>query len=154
VVTINTTRFLFGDPAAQHGPGPPHSWGFYITHNDAPKSVGHLWTSDQRRRDLYLITYTQKHKRQTSIPPVAFEPRISAGERPQTYAFERAANGTGITRFNIHKSYVLPTQCFVWIWEQTAIISLYSINWLVFINETECVYCTVRAGSLYITLYN
>jgi hypothetical protein len=28
--------------------------------------------------------------------------------------------------------------CFVWIWEQTAIISLYSINWLVFITKTEC----------------
>ena len=28
--------------------------------------------------------------------------------------------------------------CFVWIWEQTAIISLYSINWLVFITEPEC----------------
>jgi hypothetical protein len=40
--------------------------------------------------------------------------------------------------------------CFVWIWEQTAIISLYtySINWLVFITETECVYCAVRTGSL------
>ena len=36
--------------------------------------------------------------------------------------------------------------CFVWIWEQTAIISLYSINWLVgFITETECVYCAVRS---------
>jgi hypothetical protein len=34
--------------------------------------------------------------------------------------------------------------CFVWIWEQTAIISLYSINWLVFITETKCVYCAVR----------
>jgi hypothetical protein len=38
--------------------------------------------------------------------------------------------------------------CFVWIWEQTAIISLYSINWLVFITETECVYCAVRTGSI------
>jgi hypothetical protein len=38
--------------------------------------------------------------------------------------------------------------CFVWIWEQTAIISLYNINWLVFINERECVYCAVRTGSL------
>ena len=28
--------------------------------------------------------------------------------------------------------------CFVWISEQTAIISLYSINWLVCITETEC----------------
>ena len=42
--------------------------------------------------------------------------------------------------------------CFVWIWEETAIISLYSINWLVFITETECVYCAVRTGSLYIIL--
>jgi hypothetical protein len=38
--------------------------------------------------------------------------------------------------------------CFVWIWEQTAIISPYSINWLVFITETECVYCAVRAEFL------
>jgi hypothetical protein len=37
--------------------------------------------------------------------------------------------------------------CFVWISEQTAIISLYGINWLVFINETACVYCAVRTGS-------
>jgi hypothetical protein len=35
--------------------------------------------------------------------------------------------------------------CFVWIWEQTAIISLYSIDWLVFIIETECVYCALRS---------
>jgi hypothetical protein len=35
--------------------------------------------------------------------------------------------------------------CFVWIWEQTAIISLYSINCLVFITEIECVYCAVRS---------
>ena len=40
--------------------------------------------------------------------------------------------------------------CLVWMSEQTAIIFLYSINWLVFITETECVYCAVRTGSLYI----
>ena len=39
--------------------------------------------------------------------------------------------------------------CFVWTSEQTAIISLYNINWLVFITETECVYCAVRTGYLY-----
>ena len=39
--------------------------------------------------------------------------------------------------------------CFVWISEQTAIISLYSINWLVFITETLSVYCAVRTGCLY-----
>jgi hypothetical protein len=40
--------------------------------------------------------------------------------------------------------------CFVWNSERTAIISLYSINWQVFITETEYVYCAVRTGSLYI----
>jgi len=34
--------------------------------------------------------------------------------------------------------------CFVWISEQTVIISLYSMNWLVFIPDTEYVYCAVR----------
>jgi hypothetical protein len=49
--------------------------------------------------------------------------------------------------------------CFAWILGRTAIISLYCINWLLFITETKCVYCAVRAGSLYIihvhlSLYN
>jgi hypothetical protein len=44
--------------------------------------------------------------------------------------------------------------CSVWISEQTAIISLYNINWLVFITETECVYCVVRTKSLDIIQVN
>jgi len=43
--------------------------------------------------------------------------------------------------------------CFVWIPEPTVIISLYSIDWLVFITETECVYCAVPTGSLYMYVY-
>ena len=43
--------------------------------------------------------------------------------------------------------------CFVWIWEQTAIISLYSINWLVFTTQTESVYCAVRTEHIYIILF-
>ena len=46
------------------------------------------------RRDLYLTTHNT-HKRQTSMLPAGFEPTISAGERPQTYALDRAA------RFNV-----------------------------------------------------
>ena len=38
--------------------------------------------------------------------------------------------------------------CFVWISEQTAIISLYNINRLGFTSETECVYCAVRGEYL------
>jgi hypothetical protein len=44
--------------------------------------------------------------------------------------------------------------CFVWISEQTAIISLYNINRLVFITETESVYCAVRTESLNIIQVN
>ena len=34
-----------------------------------------------RRRDLYLTTHNT-HNRQTSMPPVGFEPTIAAGKRP------------------------------------------------------------------------
>ena len=37
------------------------------------------------------------HNRQTSMPPVGFETTILKGERPQTYALDHAATGTGIT---------------------------------------------------------
>jgi hypothetical protein len=53
-------------------------------------------------------------------------------------------------RFVIQQSYFQPTQClcFVRVWKQTAIISLYSINCMVCITETGRVYCVVRAGYL------
>ena len=38
----------------------------------------------------------------------------------------------------------------MWIWEQTAIISLYSINWLVSITETEC----LLRGTDWVFIYN
>jgi len=38
--------------------------------------------------------------------------------------------------------------CFVFIWEQTATWTTYSINWLVFITEIKSVYSAVRTGSL------
>ena len=47
-----------------------------------------------RLRDLYLISHNT-HNRETSMPPVGFEPTISACEQPQTYALDRAATGTG-----------------------------------------------------------
>ena len=39
-----------------------------------------------RRRDLYLTTH-DTHNRQISMPPVGFEPKISAGERPAAWIF-------------------------------------------------------------------
>ena len=46
-----------------------------------------------RRRDLYLTTHNTNRK--ASMFPVGFEPTISAGERPQTNALDRAATGNG-----------------------------------------------------------
>ena len=49
------------------------------------------------------------------------------------------------TKFNIKKLSVLPTECIFVLRNfprKTAITSLYSINWLAFIIETQCVYYT------------
>ena len=45
-----------------------------------------------RCKDLYLTTHNT-HNRQTSMPPAGFEPTISVGEWPQTYALHRATMG-------------------------------------------------------------
>jgi hypothetical protein len=46
------------------------------------------------RRDFYLTTHNT-HKRQTSMPPVGFEPTIPASARPKAHVLERAAIGIG-----------------------------------------------------------
>ena len=53
-------------------------------------------------------------------------------------------------RFDIQHFYVLPTWCiYVSCVEvrgrKTGIISLYSTDWLVFVNKTKCAYCAVRS---------
>ena len=40
------------------------------------------------------------------MPPVGFEPTIAAGERPKTYALDRAATGTGINLPLIRQSFL------------------------------------------------
>ena len=52
------------------------------------------------------------------------------------------------TVFGVRCSTVCPHNvvvCFVCIWEQTAIISLYIIDWRLNIIGTECVYCAVHS---------
>jgi hypothetical protein len=45
-----------------------------------------------RRSDLYLTTHNI-HNRQTSMPPVGFEPKILVSEQPKTHALDRTATG-------------------------------------------------------------
>ena len=83
----------------------------FLGHTQRRTTVGRTpldeWSA--RRRDLYLTTHNT-HNRQASTPPAEFEPTISAGERPQTYALDRAATGTGILRMiqveNYKKRYI------------------------------------------------
>ena len=42
------------------------------------------------------------------MPPLGFEPTISADERPQTYALDRAATGTG----HMHRITILKSEKF------------------------------------------
>ena len=69
----------------------------FLDHTQRRTTVGRtpLGEGSARRKDLYLTTQNT-HNRQTSVPPVGIEPTVSAGERPQTYALDRAATGTGV----------------------------------------------------------
>ena len=60
-----------------------HLFLMFLDHTQRRSTVGRTpldeWSA--RRRDLYLTTH-DTHSRQISMPPVGFEPKVSAGERP------------------------------------------------------------------------
>ena len=61
-----------------------HLFLMFLDHTQRRTTVGSRTPLDEwsaRRRDLYLTTH-YTHNRQISMPPVGFEPKISAGERP------------------------------------------------------------------------
>jgi hypothetical protein len=88
---LNKSLFRGGGEAQE----PPVSQGLPIlnisrshamTHHSWQNSSGRVIGQSQRP-----LTTHNTHNRQTSMPPVGFEPTISVGERPQTYAIDRAA---------------------------------------------------------------
>jgi len=74
----------------------PSSFMRFLDHAHRRTMVGRTPLDEwwARRRDLYL-TIHNNHKKQTSMPPVGFAPAIPANKRPQTYALDHAAAGTG-----------------------------------------------------------
>ena len=72
-----------------------HPFLMFLDHTQRRSTVGRTpldeWSA--WHRDLYLKTHNT-YNRQTSMPPVGFEPTISAGGRPQTYALDCVATGT------------------------------------------------------------
>ena len=100
--------FLFG--------ATPPRWGGgrFLDHTQRRITVGRTpldeWSA--RRRD-YLTTHNT-HNRQTSMPPMGFEPTILAGERPQTHALDRGGTGTGILlRYILHKMFCVLSEFYV-----------------------------------------
>jgi hypothetical protein len=88
----NKGTFFYHGATASSGPRPPHCRGCMIIlrHTTLGRTALDEWSV--RRRNLYLTTHNT-HNRETSIPPVRFEPAIPASKRPQTHTLERAATG-------------------------------------------------------------
>jgi len=74
----------------------------YRTHTDTPQTVRLLWTSDRPKQRT--LTTHDTHKRQTSMCQAGFEPAISARQRQQIHALDRAATGIGRHHFRISNS--------------------------------------------------
>ena len=66
----------------------------FLDHTQRRITVGSTPLDERSSSSQRPLPYNT-HNRQTSMPPAGFEPTISAGERPQTYALDRAATGTG-----------------------------------------------------------
>ena len=93
--------FLARQPPVGHGlPIHEVSRSHTTTHHIQQDSSGRVISSSQRP----LPDNTQ-HSRQTSMPPVGFEPTISTGERPQTCSVDCAATGIGIPAIPYCKFY-------------------------------------------------
>jgi hypothetical protein len=95
----NFCLFVFGATVPQWAKAP--SFTRFLGHTKRRTTVAKTpldeWSA--RLRDLYLTTHNT-HNRQISMPPVGFEPTISAGKRWQTQALDCAATGTG------HREYI------------------------------------------------
>ena len=68
----------------------------YLFLHGSAALVGHslLIIQVSTSHDLYL-TMHNTHNRQTSMAPAGFEPTVSANERQETSALDRAATGIG-----------------------------------------------------------
>jgi hypothetical protein len=104
-INLNYYLFIFSGSAAQRGLWPPRSRGSLITLNDAPQSVGLLWTSDQLVAETSTWQHTTHRIDKHPCPRWNSKPTIAAAYRPWTYALDRAATGTGILNLNSIKEF-------------------------------------------------
>ena len=96
--------------AAQHGPWPPFLVRF-LDHTRWRTTVGRTSLDEWWAlcRDLYVTT-DNTYNRQTSMPLAGFEPTISGGGQPQTYALDHAATGTSTYIYIYIYIYIINTK--------------------------------------------
>jgi len=85
-----TVLFVFG-ARAPSGPGPPHSRSFKITYNEAPHSVGLLWTSDQLVAEASTWQHTTLTTERHPCPQLDSNPQSQQASGRRPYALDRAA---------------------------------------------------------------
>ena len=105
-----------------------HIFLMFLDHTQRRSTVGRTpldeWSA--RRTDLYLTTH-DTHNRQISMPPVGFEPTISAGERPvagkgQLHATDVLAPGRkALETLNIGQSAERTTESVRQLWRKISI---------------------------------
>ena len=121
------SAFIYFFPLWRCGPTRAMASSFlrFLNHTQRRIAVGRtpLDECSVRRRDFYLTTHNT-HNRQTSMPPVGFKPTMSAGERPQTYAVDGAAMGTGLIYCYFYKIDVLKMKG----WNSTTFLLLFKIE--------------------------
>ena len=88
----------------------PSSFSRFLDHTQRRATFGRTPLDEWpiRHRDLYLTTLNTHRKHPC---PGRFEPTISAGERPKTYASDRTATGTG----NMLETQVTSKKSHLWI---------------------------------------
>jgi hypothetical protein len=116
-----------------------------------PPSVGILWTRDRHVTETSDNTNT--HKRQTSMPPVGFEPTIPASVPPQTYALDGAATGIGLGYVSTvkylqhrHHNYLDNLYIDVWLYllggmlemKKKGVRSQNTVQWYPFALQPQC----------------
>ena len=104
---IMPVLYFVSGATAQRWPGPPHSRGVYITHNDTSQSVGLLWKRHQPIAETSTWRHTTLTWDRSRCPQSRFEPTLPVSDWPQTLALDlrpgthdALANARLLTRFS------------------------------------------------------
>jgi len=110
-------------------------------HSDRPQSVWLLWKSDQPDAETSTWQHTPFTRDKHPCRQRDSKPQSQQGSGHRTTPQTARPPGSATASSTFSNSTFCPHSvfmCFVWISEQTAIISLHSINWLVCITEMVC----------------